>query len=78
MSTRGSGTIVRAAYRGETVIAFAQEVVVSNDGFDWTLGMTEPALVDPIDYDAEIAERRTTHEPIHDVGGDLGNSRFGV
>ena len=49
-----------------------------SDGFDWSLGIMEPALLEPIDYDVEIAERRETHEPIRDVGGELGNSRFGV
>ena len=79
MSTSGSGLIVKAEYRSEAHVEYAQEVVcVSADTSDWTLGMTEPALLEPINDDAEIAERRETHEQIDDVGGEIGNSRFGV
>ena len=79
MSTSGNGTIVTSEYRGETDVAFAQDVsVTSVGGFDWSLGMIEPTLAEPIDYEAEIAERLETHEPMADVGGEIGNSRFGV
>jgi len=76
VATCGSDTILTTEYRGGTVAYHVDSVM--SDGFDWSLGMTEPALLEPIDYDAEIAERRETHEPIRDVGGELGNSRFGV
>jgi hypothetical protein len=75
MATCGGGTIIETEYRGEDV---QYDVSVSMDGFEWSLGMTEPVLLKPIDYDAELAEREKTHEPISDVDGDLGNRLFGV
>lgn len=78
MSTSGSGMIVKAEYRSEAYVEYAQVVCRSDDGFDWGLGMADSTLLEPIDYDAEIAERQETHEPMSDVGGKIGNSRFGV
>jgi hypothetical protein len=78
MATCGSDTIVTAEYRGETAVAYARCVSVSGDGFDLSLGMTEPVLEEPIDYEAEMAARRQTHEPLEEFDGHIGNSAFGI
>jgi hypothetical protein len=77
VGTRGSGTIIETEYIGGESVQYEQETSV-DVGFDWSLGMTEPTLLEPIDYDTELAERHETHEPIADVGGDLSNSLSGV
>jgi hypothetical protein len=77
MTTRGSGTIIETKYSGESV-QYEQETSLVTDGFDWTLGMTKPTLLEPIDFEAELAERRETHEPHTDPDGNLGNSLFGI
>lgn len=76
MATCGSDTILTTEYRGETAVAY--RVSVTRDGFDLSLGMMDPTLEEPIDYDAELAERRETHEPLEEFDGDIGNSAFGI
>lgn len=75
MATSGTGTIVTREYCG-TAVEYA--VSVTCDGFDLSLGMIEPMLEEPIDYEAEIAERQYTHEPLQEYEGDTGNSAFGI
>ena len=41
-------------------------------------GITDPILTEPIDFDAEIANRRETHEPMPPVDGGLSNTVFGI
>jgi hypothetical protein len=75
--TRGSGLIIHEQYTGTDHFERSCSLVVV-DGSDLDLGMTEATLAEPIDYDAEIAERRDTHEPITPVDGNLANSVFGI
>ena len=81
MSTSGNGAVATSEYRGETDVAFAQDASV---GFrrrprpGASAWFEAERSLEPIDYEAEIAERLETHEPMADVGGEIGNSRFGV
>jgi len=75
MATGASGTVIEVEYRGETI---HEEARFEIDGPQLHLGMTEPDLVAPIDYEAEIARRCETHEPHVDVGGNIGNRAFGI
>ncbi len=77
MPTSGTDTIVTSEYHG-ALVEYAVSSAITSDDFNWGLGMTEVELLEPIDYDAEIAERERTHEPIEDAGGNLANSRFGI
>jgi hypothetical protein len=76
MTTGASGTIIQTTYEGDPV-PYEQETSVI-EGPDLSLGMTEATLVEPIDYDAELAARRETHEPHSDPEGSVGNSAFGI
>jgi hypothetical protein len=76
MTTGGSGTIIEGHYVGCPVRY--RVVVEATDDTEWGLGMGEPTLVEPIDYDAELKTRQETYEPMSDVDGELGNSLFGV
>jgi hypothetical protein len=77
MTTGASGTFIETKYQGEPA-RYEMETSLLAAGFDWSLGMTESVLLDPIDYEAELAERRETHEAIAPVDGDVGNSLFGI
>jgi hypothetical protein len=41
-------------------------------------GSSDPVLAEPIDYEAALAERKRTHEPIEPVDTDLANTKFGI
>jgi len=42
------------------------------------LSPSDESLLEPIDYEAEIASRRITHQPIEEASGEMKNSVFGV
>jgi hypothetical protein len=76
MTTGASGTIIETTYQG-CPVRYEQETSII-DGLDLSLGMTEATLLEPIDYDAELAGRRETHGPHSDPEGSHGNSAFGI
>ena len=41
-------------------------------------GVTAPSLVPPIDFEAELAERDRTREPLEPTETDLTNADFGI
>lgn len=76
MGTGASGAVIEMQYHGSA--QYQREVLLVVDGLEKHLGMREPTLIEPIDFEAEIAERRDTHEPLGPVDGELGNTLFGV
>lgn len=41
-------------------------------------GVSDPILVEPINFDAELAKRERTHRPISPPDTDLSNTVFGI
>lgn len=75
-STASSGVIIERKYRAKNA-AYEETVIVGGPGE--VAGGVEPVLGEPIDYDAELEERRGTHEPIgFDPDADLKNTAFGI
>lgn len=75
-STASSGVIIEREYRAEDA-AYEETVIVGGSGE--VADEAEPMLDEPIDHEAELAERRETHEPIEfDSDADLTNTAFGI
>lgn len=77
MATASSVVSVTRAYRSEHAEYLeAWEFAVS--GESGVAGLSDPILIEPIDFESEIEERRDTHEPLPKIDTDLTNPHFGV
>ena len=77
MTTASGGVIIERHYASEG-IRFTHGARLVVDGCDEPAGVSDPILSDPVDYEAELAERRETHEPIEPVTSDTRNTVFGI
>jgi hypothetical protein len=75
-STATGGVVIERKYRTEDGQIEQSSVVVSSDNV--SAGDVDVILVEPIDYEAELARREKTHEPIEPVDTDLTNTAFGI
>jgi hypothetical protein len=75
-STASAGFAIERRYREEH--AHYEQSSSIRVGESGIAGVTDPMLVEPIDFEAEIAERQREYEPLEPVDGDLRNSRFGI
>ncbi len=74
--TRGSVVIGRHYIAAGA--QYPQSFSVSMGADEGIAGLTDPILVEPLDYEAEIAQRAATREPLSPVETDLSNTLFGV
>jgi hypothetical protein len=78
VSTASGGVVIERKHSAEGA-TYEESAVMQVGGAGEVAGEAEPMLADPIDYEAELAERRETHEPIEfDPDTDLTNSQFGI
>jgi hypothetical protein len=75
--TRGGSVVIGRHYTAEGA-QYPRSFSVSMDVDEGVAGVTDPILVEPIDYEAEIARRAATREPLPVVETDLSNTLFGV
>ncbi len=57
---------------------YPQSFSVSMGADERIAGVTDPFLVEPLNYEAEIAQRAATREPLAAVETELANTLFGV
>jgi hypothetical protein len=74
--TASDGLVIERHVRAGEEVAESYSVVIGGD--PGIAGLTDPMLTDPIDFDAELAERSRTHVPLEPVDGDQTNSIFGI
>jgi hypothetical protein len=76
--TSSTGFLIEREYRSEDAHWAYSSSWAEVAGEHGIAGMTDPMLVDPIDFEAELAERRRTYEPLPPVDTDLTNPHFGI
>jgi hypothetical protein len=77
-STASSGVVIERKHSAEGA-TYEESMVMRVGGTGDVAGESEPILADPINFDAELAERRETHEAIEvDPDADLTNTQFGI
>jgi hypothetical protein len=77
MTTSASGIIIEEHYLGGAV-RYERATWLAIEGLDEHPHMRDPLLSEPIDFEAEIAQRRETHEPLPPIDGEIHNDLFGV
>jgi hypothetical protein len=58
--------------------SYALDAWVRVSGDRGTAGVTDPILVESIDYEQRLAERSRTQVPMQPVDTDLRNTAFGI
>jgi hypothetical protein len=77
VTTGASAIIIEKHYLGGAV-PYERATWLEIKGLDEHSNMRDPLLSEPIDFEAEIALRRETHEPLQPIDGELHNDLFGI
>jgi hypothetical protein len=75
--TASSGVAIERRYTGEDA-RYEHHATIVVAGDQGIAGISDPILTEPIDFEAELAERERTHEPLGPVDTDLTNTLFGI